>query len=99
VQFKVRVIPDLVDILGIQNYEKTAMNFTKGFVFTRAWASATRRPMRGDRRFRGIRGIRGVFNSLTRTSAPINSLPIAPVLAYNVRLKVSAFQGKAPGFS
>jgi hypothetical protein len=64
VQFKVRVIPDLVDTLGIQNFEKTATNFTKGFIFTRA----TRRPMRGDRRFRGIRGIRGVFNSLTRTS-------------------------------
>jgi hypothetical protein len=68
VQFKVRVIPDLVDTLGIQNFEKTATNFTKGFIFTRAWASALRWPMRGDRRFRGIRGIRGVLNSLTRTS-------------------------------
>jgi len=42
VQFKVRVIPDLVDTLGIQNFEKTATNFTNGFIFTRAWTSATR---------------------------------------------------------
>jgi hypothetical protein len=62
VQFKVRIIPDLVDTSGIQNFEKTATNFTKGFIFTRAWAPSGHR---GDRRFRGIRG---VLNSLTCTS-------------------------------
>jgi hypothetical protein len=30
VQFKVRVIPDLVDTLGIQNFEKTANEFHEG---------------------------------------------------------------------
>jgi hypothetical protein len=40
VQFKVRVIPELVDTLRVQNFEKEAANYTKGFIFARAWASA-----------------------------------------------------------
>jgi hypothetical protein len=34
VQFKARVTPELVDALKIQNFEKAATNFTKGFIFT-----------------------------------------------------------------
>jgi hypothetical protein len=40
VQFKVRVIPELLYALRIQNFEKAATNstnFTKGFIFTCAW--------------------------------------------------------------
>jgi hypothetical protein len=42
VQFKMRVIPELVDALRIQNFEKAATNYTKGFIFTRPWALSRR---------------------------------------------------------
>jgi hypothetical protein len=71
VQLKVRVILELADTLRIQNFEKAATDYTdytKGFIFTRTLANATRRHMRGDMMVRVIRAIRGFFNSLTRTS-------------------------------